>query len=136
MQFFHGSIKKLANKTVLKPNKKGYVQKNELEILIESVRPDHCISRFDSVFLCNNPDDIDCCGGYTDHIYIVQPRCIPQKSDLAWYTECQLLLEENNIEAAKNAAINYWNGIIFHDTSSSVFEYRCEQATLLEEFFD
>ena len=136
MQFFHGSLSEIELNTIIKSNKEGYVQPCPLEELFESVRPEHCLSRFQSVYLCDKPEDIDYCGGFNDYIYIVKPSDIIQKSDLAWYSHAQELIEKNNIEEALEAALNYWNGIPFYNKEYSVFEYRTIHATILQEFFD
>lgn len=136
MQFFHGSIKPLQKNTILKPNKQGYVKQCPLEELFESVRPEYCLSRFKSVYLCESAKDIDYCGGFNDYIYIVKPSDALQKSDLAWYSHAQTLLEDNNINEAKQAALNYWNGVQFYKKEYSIFEYRTSFAIVLEEFFD
>ncbi len=136
MQFFHGSINPIPNNTILKPNPEGYVKDCLLEELFESVRPKHCLSRFKSVYVCESAEDIDYCGGFNDYIYIVKPSDTLQKSDLAWYSHAQTLLEDNNINEAKQAALNYWNGIQFYKKEYSVFEYRTAFAIVLDEFFD
>lgn len=136
MLYYHGSINSLPIGLELKPNKKGYVQLNKLETLFEQYKPNHCLSRFESVFLCSNPEDIDYCGGFNDFIYQVNSNETPQKSDLAWYTQAQFFLEENNLLDAIVAVKNYWSGKQYYPAEQSVYEYRVKSAVILKEYLD
>ena len=86
-----------------------------------------------SVFLVDNIDDIDSSGGYTDFIYEVSilDVIIPEKSDLAWYTELELI-ESDDYDKQKEIAGNYWNGVRYHKRSESLFEYRVPKARVVE----
>ncbi len=100
---------------------------------MESYWPDDKLSRHDSVFLVDNIDDIDSSGGYTDFIYEVSipDGIIPEKSDLAWYTELEFI-ERDDYDKQKEIARNYWNGVRYHKRSESFFEYRVPKAREVE----
>jgi hypothetical protein len=134
MILYHGSVEKFKIGDVLIPNKEGYTHsKNvtELELLFEKEKPSFIkYSRLNCVFLCDNEEDIDNCGGYTDYIYVIDIQSLHyEKSDLSWYTKAGFQREENDFEAAKKSARNYWNGIILE----GVFEYRTKEVTIINE---
>lgn len=128
---YHGSRTYLPINFQIKPQNEYTSNKesSELENLFESTKPDHLLSRKDSVFLCDNPDLIDPAGGYTDVIYEVETdNC--EKSDLAWYTEAQIYLEKGALELAKKCSEKYWSGEPFYDDNMSCYEYRSKSATV------
>lgn len=134
IEFFHGSAKKLNIGTILVPQADGYVNETSekwLEELFEKYRPLNKLSRLKSVFICDDIDEIEAAGGYLDYIYKVKPIDIPEKSDLAWYTEVQLLPETDEYNIIK-AIKNYWNGIQYHDIEMSVWEYRTSAAKIIK----
>lgn len=73
-------------------------------------------------------DMIDAVGGNIDYVYSTKPIDKVEKSDLAWITEMDMV---DDIETKKEYAMNYWNGIPFHDEDSSVFEYRALKAEII-----
>jgi hypothetical protein len=137
--YFHGSYDAIEIGTQLKKPDNAFVDNenvSDLEDLFESERPENCISRADSLFLCAKPEDIDCAGGYTEHIYIVRAEGEVQKSDLAWYTEAEIELCNGNRNEAKVCAENYWTGKPFKKPENSLFEYRCKSAVIENELLD
>ena len=65
---------KLRIGTILEPQLEFYTRRSDvqfLEKIMYAYRPDDKLSRYDSVFLVDNIDDIDSSGGYTDFIYEV-----------------------------------------------------------------
>lgn len=134
--FYHGSSVKLRIGTILEPQLEFYTRRSDvqfLEKIMYAYRPDDKLSRYDSVFLVDNIDDIDSSGGYTDFIYEVSilDVIIPEKSDLAWYTELELI-ESDDYDKQKEIAGNYWNGVRYHKRSESLFEYRVPKARVVE----
>lgn len=134
--FYHGSKFVFPAGFKLLPSKTGYVNQLEnqkIEAIMERYRPKNKLSRFGSVFLVNDPDLIDSSGGYTDHIYIVQPARRLEKSDLSWYSDVSVYGEDEDSEEVKQAAINYWKGIPYKNQENSLFEYRTPYATIIKE---
>lgn len=132
--FYHGSYDKLPNNTILKPHDKSYTKQNDnsyLESILEKYKPTNKLSRYESVFLVDDIENIDSAGGAIDYIYevIVPKGIIPEKSDLAWYTEIDMVDDE---EKQKEYALNYWNGIQFFDKDSSLWEYRVPKAYIVD----
>jgi tRNA uridine 5-carbamoylmethylation protein Kti12 len=133
--FFHGSSEFIKNNTILKPHADSYVKQVDndfLEKLMEKYRPESKISRYDAVFMVDNMDLIDDAGGSTDFIYEVSPIGEIERSDLAWYSEVQAVDEEENENLIKEYALNYWNGVKFHDEESSLWEYRAKSAIVID----
>lgn len=132
--FFHGSSEELPKNTILKPHTDSYTRSSEtqfLEKILEKYRPSDKLSRYDSVFLVDNIDNIDAAGGSIDFIYevIIPMEFIPEKSDLAWYSELEMT---DDHEKQKQIAENYWNGIIFYDSEYSIIEYRVPKAIVVD----
>lgn len=134
--FYHGSLNRLSIGLELCSQIDGYVQSvedRELEDLMESMRPVDKVSRNEAVFFCSDIELIDPLGGYTDYVYSVEPLFEYHSCDLAWYGEAHKRLLESDIEGAKEAAMNYWSGVIYKDTAESVYEYLCVSVEVLEE---
>lgn len=133
---YHGSIKKLPLGCTLAPQTEGYTKScnsQELEGLFESLRPENKIPRSESVYQCNDVELIDLAGGYTDFIYQVEPEGVIEESDLAWYTQAQIQLEDGDRNGAIESAKHYWSGKLFVYDNASCLEYRCRKATLLKQ---
>jgi hypothetical protein len=129
--YFHGSNTGLPLHTALYPNAGGYTQAPEvaeLEALFEMVRPNHIqISRTDCVYLCDNVEDIDNVGGFTDYIYEADiADGFVEKSDVSWYTKAASQFDEGDIEGAEESARNYWSGACLE----GVYEYRTDEAII------
>lgn len=134
MRYYHGSFTDMPIGFSLLPNPSGYTAAQEvssLEALFERLRPSDKISRLSCVFVCFSVDDVDACGAYSDFIYQVDPQTPVQRSDLAWYSHAQCLIEDDASQELIEAAVfNYWQGTPFIDALSSVFEGRCLSATV------
>lgn len=132
--FYHGSYDKLPDNTILKPHDNSYTRQKDnsyLESIIEKYRPSDKLSRYDSVFLVDDIDNIDSAGGAIDYIYevIVPSDIIPEKSDLAWYSELGMV---NDIDKQREYSLNYWNGVEFTDSEMSLWEYRVPKAYVID----
>jgi hypothetical protein len=133
ISFFHGSKNEFPIGFILTPQRKnGYVhQEKASENIVEKYRPVDKISRFESVFLVDEPSLIDYAGGYDDFVYQVAPIGQLDKSDLCWYTEMFLYLvapaEEQEI-----VAVNYWNGLPYNKPASILWEYRARSAKIIK----
>ena len=126
-KYYHGTCSKFPDGFILKPQKAGYVQ---VEALMEKYRPLDKLSRFNSVFLVGNPDEIDSAGGYEDHIYEVQPIGKVEVSDLSWYSDLQI---DSTDDEKRTWALNYWNGVPYKNKENSLIEYRAPQAKIIRE---
>ncbi len=131
-KYYHGTHFNFKNGFELIPQNvfSGSKEVSELENLFELYRPSDKIPRSKSVFISDNIDMIDNLGGYTDAIYEVIPDIVEQ-SDLAWYTEAELAIEDSNLNKAIDCIHNYWNGSPFYDSDYSCFEYRTNKATII-----
>ena len=129
---YHGTHYNFDKGFEIKPQNEYTSNKNssELEDLFEKEKPDEMISRKKAVFLCDSPENIDNCGGYTDVIYVVSTD-YEERSDLAWYSKAQEYLEECNLREAKKCAQKYWSGEIFENNKQSCYEIRCNSAIIL-----
>ncbi|MCY9866463.1 hypothetical protein OTK49_28390 [Vibrio coralliirubri] len=133
MKLYHGARHFFPCAFELKPQHDGYTHQPEsqaLEDFIDLHRPYDKLSRKQSVFLSDDIDLIDPAGGFIDAVYLVEADKT-EKSDLAWYTHAQIMLEEGNTELAAQAALNYWSGEPFTDTTQRCPEYRCSTATVI-----
>jgi hypothetical protein len=135
LRLYHGSRRKFPKGFRLTPQPTGYAHHPDQQILeqvFEKMRPPDKLSRYQSVFLVDDPTDCESAGGYEDHVYLVQPEGQVEKSDLAWYSECEVYLDEP-IERQQECAKNYWVGVPFTNPANSMFEYRCRAAIILKE---
>ena len=131
IKYYHGSYDDLYVGTILEPHDLSYTKQadiSKLEFTVEKYRPFDKLSRYDSVFLTDNIENLDNVGAPLDFIYEVIPEFV-EKSDLAWYTEIEMVDDE---EAQKECALNYWNGVPFHNRNSSAWEYRTPRAIIKE----
>lgn len=134
--FFHGSMNQLAIGLFLCPQSDGYVQTTEsqdLEELMESCRPDELVSRQDAVYFTSDIELIEPLGGYSDYIYEVEPIGKYSKHDLAWYSEADRCLMNDDKLGAMAAAKSYWSGEPYFDLSNSAYEYLCSEAEVLDD---
>jgi len=131
-KLYHGSRQKFPIGFILQPQAEGYVHEElETEQIIEQYRPSNKISRFDSVFLVDDPSNIDYAGGYDDYIYVVEPIGQVDKSNLSWYTDVSVYLDASH-EEQKEWSLNYWNGIPYEKRANSLWEYRTKAAEIID----
>ena len=142
---FHGSTILFTKGTVLRPQSGGYVdhpdaepQHHMTEEILERFRPENCIPRSKAVFMVDNPDLIDYAGGYTDHIYEVEPVGEVTKGNLAWYSELYALCEDAVLSESaetpemEQAARSYWNASP-KDSRHDLYEYMASSAIVIHE---
>jgi len=130
--YYHGSNKPMPIGTILRPQPQFYTG-DPVEDILEKFRPPNKLSRKNSIFLVDKPEDIAEASGNSDYVYIVEPTPPLEKSDVSWWSEVQLKLGDNDLAGAQAAAVNYWNGVPYPDKDLSVFEYRCPSAKLIQE---
>jgi hypothetical protein len=133
--FYHGSPKELDIGKIINP--RPYYENDwgqtDFYKALEKYRPKKYISHKNGVFMCDNEDDVDLCGGSTEYIYLVEPIGIVQKHDLNWGSEISCLISEGisiQDELIHNAAYNYWEGFPHRD--ENVWEYITEKFIIKE----
>lgn len=134
---YHGSQREFPVGFILEAQSDAYAKldkdENFTEETMELVRPKDAISRYDSVYMVDNPDDIDNVGGYIDYIYIVEPIGKLERNDIAWYTEISIYgpYNEDMNNEIKQWAMNYWNGV---QHPNGIWEYRALKVKIIEVF--
>lgn len=132
--FYHGSMNYLPINTILTP-KDDYEQNwsgTDFYNILEMYRPKEMLAHKESVFMCDNPDDVDNAGGGTEYLFTVKPLGKIEKHDLNWGSEISMLLSDGHefdSEDIMNAAHNYWTGI--PHTNESVWEYLTPKCIVL-----
>lgn len=133
--YYHSTDVDLPNGELLIPTPSGFAGERsvkELEALFESVRPQGEIPRSDASFLCRSLDDLDGAGGREGIVYAVEPLGDVGWSDLAWYSEAQLALEEGDHQSARAYAEAYWSGEPFPVVDQRLPEGRCRALKVLD----
>lgn len=135
--YYHGSRHKYPIDFILTPQPDGYVMTvgdedgvENIEHIIEKNRPDSMLPRFDSVFMVDNPDDIDSAGGYIDYIYIVEPLGGVEKNNMGWYSQISGFEDtEEGIRQESFLAQQYWSGD--NSPDGGLWEYRSPKARVI-----
>ena len=130
-KYYHGSFNDLHVGQILIPTK-DYInnwENTDFYYWLEKYRPKEFLAHHESVFMCDNIDDLDNAGAYTDFIFLVKPNSRIEKHDMFWSTAISLALcdqkEENHIKAL---ASNYWHGI---SSDEPVWEYLTTSAEII-----
>jgi len=148
IKYFHGSYHSLPKGTILTPQKGNFMgtfSQDEMDshFKLEQFKPPQYLSRNNSVFMTDNPDDIDNAGGASEHIYLVNPLGKIEKHDLNWMSEIDLIISNaweigqdevestETIDNIQKAALNYWNGTPHYN--ESLWEYLTTSAIILKE---
>ena len=112
---YHGSYQKLPIGTILtaRDDYENDWQNTNFYKPLEMYRPSDKLSHKQSVFMCDNPDDIDLAGAATDWLFTVIPMGPLQRHDMNWSSEISSLVDLgyplDSIEI-KDAAEAYWSG--------------------------
>lgn len=129
---YHGSRSSFPVGFILTPQNDGYVYQERLTTdIVEKYRPPEKISRYDAVYMVDDPSLVDSAGGYDDYIYLVEPIGQVDKSDLSWYSEVEMYLDATP-EEQKEWSLNYWNGVSYKNPVNSMWEYRAKQAKIVD----
>jgi hypothetical protein len=132
--YYHGSMEHLPVGTILRPNpdyEKEW-QSTDFYNALEFHRPPGMMAHKDSVFMCDNPDDVDAAGGGTEWLFTVKPLGPIQRHDLNWSSEISMLWDEDHdFDSAEveQAADNYWAGI--PHPNEQVWEYLTPSAEII-----
>lgn len=132
--FYHGSYTKLPLGTILTPRDTYEDDWKHTDFYgpLEMYRPADKLSHKQSVFMCDNPDDVDLAGGATDWLFTVVPLGPVQRHDLNWSSEISSLvslgvpLDSNEI---KDAAAAYWSGE--ESPNEVIWEYLTTSAKII-----
>lgn len=133
-KFYHGSYEKLPVGTILTPrdNYESNWQNTDFYKPLEKYRPKNMLPHKKSVFMCDNPDDVDLAGGSTEWLLTVEPLGPVQRHDLNWSSEISMLISDgHSIDSpvVQKAATNYWNGV--PHPNESVWEYLTSSAKVV-----
>lgn len=94
-------------------------------------KPVWALSHKDAVFMCNNIDDIDLCGGATDIVVLLEPLGEVTHHDLNWSGKISLLLDSGadvHSSEVKELVMNYWCGI---PTEDPLWEFLTDEAKVI-----
>lgn len=134
--FYHGSMETLPIGTILRPNPEYEQQWQSTDFYnaLEYNRPAGMMAHKDSVFMCDNPDDIDASGGGTEWLFTVEPLGPIQRHDLNWSSEISMLISDEDLTfddpAVEEAAHNYWAGV--PHPNEQVWEYLTPRARIVK----
>lgn len=132
--YYHGSMKELPVGTVLTPRDdyENDWSGTDFYAPLEKYRPANMLSHRQSVFMCDNDEDVDLAGGGTEWLFVVEPQGPVQRHDLNWGSEISMLVGDgygiDSPEIAR-AAKNYWAGV--PHTDESVWEYLTPAAKII-----
>jgi hypothetical protein len=133
--YYHGSSIKLPVGTILRPQL-GYEERwshTDFYNILEMYRPANMLSHANSVFMCDNPDDVDLAGGATDWLFTVIPLGQVQRHDMNYSSEISSLVSlghDFDSEEIKEAAEDYWAGI--ESPNEVIWEYLTPAAKILK----
>lgn len=134
--YYHGSMTELPVDTVLTPRHETYEQdwqNTDFYRPLEKYRPKNMLSHKQSVFMCDNPDDVDLAGGGAKWLFTVEPEGPVQKHDMNWSSEISGLISDGysiDSDEVRAAAENYWNGKPHYN--ESVWEYLTPKARIVK----
>lgn len=133
--YYHGSYDNLPVGTILTPRDDYESNWKDTDFYgpLEMYRPKDKLSHKQSVFMCDNPDDVDLAGGATEWLFTVAPMGKVQRHDLNWGSEISSLVGDGHAfdsEEVMEAANNYWAGIPHHN--ESVWEYLTPAAKIVK----
>ncbi len=131
--YYHGSMDDLPIGTILRPSESYATDWGSTDFYnpLEKYRPKDKPPHHNSVFMCEDEDDIDASGGGTSFIFTVKPLGPVDKHDLNWSSEISMLVSDGESEEKiKQAAKNYWRGVP-HNSGESLWEYTTTHAEIL-----
>jgi len=134
-RYYHGSYTQLPVGTILNARNEDYEadwKGTDFYNILERYRPEGQLSHKQSVFMCDNPDDIDAAGGGTDWMFTLKALGPVQRHDLNWSSEISVLISDGyaaDSPEVKEAAENYWAGVPHHN--ESLWEYLTPSAQII-----
>lgn len=133
--YYHGSYDKLPVGTILTPRDDYEDRWKHTDFYgpLEMYRPPNMLSHNKSVFMCDNPDDVDLAGGATDWLFTVAPLGPVQKHDMNWSSEISSLISlghDYDSEEVMDAARSYWAGE--ESPNEPLWEYLTTSAKIIK----
>ena len=109
---WHGSDVPLSPGTTLVPGcgMMAVSPTDPVEEMLESQRPADRRPRAACVFMVDDPQDVDNCGGNTDWLFEVRPVGETWRHDASLTTAAQCAIEDGDIQGARSHAQAYWRG--------------------------
>jgi len=133
--YYHGSYNELPVGTILTPRDdyENDWQDTNFYAAIEMYRPTDKLAHKQSVFMCDNPDDVDLAGAATDWLFTVVPIGEVQRHDMNWLSEISSLVDLGfplDSDEIKDAAEAYWSGE--ESPNEVVWEYLTPSAKIVK----
>jgi hypothetical protein len=133
-KLYHGSMEYLPVGTILtsRDNYEDRWGHTDFFDALEYYRPKNKLSHTQSVFMCDNPDDVDLAGGGTEYLFTVIPIGPVQRHDLNWSSEVSSLISlgyDLDSPEVKNAAEAYWAGE--ESPNEVLWEYLAPKAKII-----
>lgn len=131
--YYHGSMKYLPVGFYLTPNPiyEELWGHTSFYKALEAHRPKKFRAHQDSVFICENDEDIGLTGGGEKYLFIVEPKGILHRHDLNYGSLVSFLIDEEYSiysQEVKDACYNYWHGI---PSNEPIWELTADSAIIL-----
>lgn len=137
--YYHGSYDNLPVGTILtaRDDYENRWGNTDFYQILEMYRPKHMLSHRESVFMCDNPDDVSIAGGATDYLFTLRALGPVERHDLNWSSEISNLLSQDyewDSDEIMEAAQYYWQGTPYTEIydGESVWEYLTRRAKILK----
>ena len=133
--YYHGSSIELPVGTILRPQE-GYEDRwghTDFFDVLEMYRPPDKLAHSESVFMVDNPDDVDLAGGATDYLFTVVPLGPVQRHDLNYSSEISSLVSLGyrlDSPEIRDAAEDYWAGL--ESPNEVLWEYLTRAAKIIK----
>lgn len=133
--YYHGSNDYLPVGTILTA-RSGYEERwahTDFYRILEMYRPPNMLSHNKSVFMCDNPDDVDLAGGGTEWLFTVVPFGPVQRHDMNYSSEISSLISlgyDYDSEEVMDAANDYWSGQ--ESPNEVIWEYLTTSAKIIK----
>ena len=133
--YYHGSSIYLPVGTILKARAEyeSDWEHTDFYNVLEQYRPSNQLSHKQSVFMCDNSDDLDSAGGGTEWVFTLKPLGPVQRHDMNWSSEISCLIGDGYAQDSlevKEAAQKYWAGKPHFN--ESLWEYLTPSARIIE----
>lgn len=133
-KLYHGSMDYLPVGTILTPRDDYENRWEHTDFFrpLEMYRPKDKLSHTQSVFMCDNPDDVDLAGGGTEYLFTVIPIGPVQRHDMNWSSEISSLVSlghDLDSPEIKDAAMAYWAGE--ESPNEVIWEYLAPKAKII-----
>lgn len=133
--YYHGSYDYLPVGTILTAQP-GYERRwghTDFYGILEMYRPKDKMPHSKSVFMCDNPDDVDLAGGATEWLFTVVPLGPVQRHDMNYSSEISSLISlghDFDSDEVMYAAEMYWSGE--PSPNETLWEYLTPKAKIVK----